>query len=209
MSYQFGLAKYRSEYSARSWVIGANGEPPDDWGDILYQYFRENYQGTQPPKYNKKGDEIFDSDNEPINEERDVYHVFFMRGDIREQSKLGSHRTELQDTYGFAIYVKSKDVSENFPHLHNILEEIKRIFIRQYPSHDMAGIHHFNNLTATGLQPPNSGANNTSAHWMIMGTLDLFYAMDNNYDATNAAGDDTQPWNSNRYHAGYNRRLGR
>jgi len=181
-SYWFGIASTFSERAASSYVQGASGENPDDWADILYQYFRKNYQGTWPPRLNPEGEEVFSADNEPIDTAtKESYHVFIFRSENNEDKKLGAGRMECQDTYGIALYVKTKKESETFRYLHNILEELRRIFIRDYLSYDLAGLRLINHFHAGPLEPPNTGANQTSGHYLIVCTIDLFYNIASNF----------------------------
>lgn len=181
-SYWFGIADTFSEYAATSRVLGANGWFPFDVADILYSYFKKNYQGTDPPWWNRmEGTHIFHELNTPLDEEKHSIHVYIYRGEIMENNTLGASRSETQETYMIAMFVKNQNIGETFHTLNNICDEVRRIFVRDYLAYDLAGIRIIDNFKSFGLQPPNSNMNGTSAHWMILAQVTLYYQVQSTF----------------------------
>jgi hypothetical protein len=198
----FAIAEQLSEFSSANYVLGANGMPPTSWANILYDYFIKNYQGTRPRKwkYNDETEktELIFSRLNTVLEAKEVYHVNVIMGPIAEDRKGGAANTKCEETYIFFIYVKDKHTSELFPEIQNIMHEIRRMFIREYVSYDIAGIATINHFRATGLAPPNTGMNPNESHWLLPCSFKIFYSCNSYFNPTEA----DLKFNAHRYPAG-------
>jgi len=198
----FGIAEASSQFSSANYVLGTNSMPPTTWANILYDYFLKNYQGTNPKKYRfdpttERTELVFSKTNQVI-DIKEAYHVNVIRGPIAEDRKPAAARTDCDETYMFLIYVKDKNISELFPQIENISNEIRRMFIREYVGYDIAGLREINHFRSTGLVPPQSGLNPNESHWLLPVSLKIYYSTNSFFNAT----PEEQSFNGNKYYAG-------
>jgi len=198
-----GVAEAVSQRASANYVLGTNSMPPSNWANILYDYFIKNYQGTNPwrTRYDdekEKTEFVFNQQNKALGSGKEAYHVHVMRGPIAEDRKHGAARTDCDEMYMFMIYVKDKNISELFPQIENISNEIRRIFIREYISYDIAGIREINHFRSTGLAPPNTGMNPNESHWLLPVSIRIFYSTNSTFNAT----PEDMTFNGARYYAG-------
>jgi hypothetical protein len=189
-----GAIAASSDHTIASYIMGSNGLPPKPWNDILYDYFLANYAAATPPRGS------FDAQNEPPNP-KDTYHVYVSRGTIRENTRLGAYVNTIVESYVFGCYVKQKTMAEFTPHLNNIVDEVRRIFIREYESHAIAGIKHFNNLVSGGIIPPETAFTPFANMWMIPVEISCEYNIKTLINPK--AYPISDPYQGYRYPAGY------
>jgi len=202
MSYVMALATALTEYSSANFILGSNGMPDRPWAAILYDYFIKNYAGTEPPKYvynddTKKNELLFSLINRPL-DEKEAYRVFVMRGAIKEDPEYGAALTKSEEEYIFMIYIKERSLGELFPEMENIANEIRRIFIREYISYDIAGIRRIDKFRSTGLIPPDSPANPEAHHWLLPCKITIYYQCNSLFNPTPTE----SSFNAMKYNAG-------
>jgi hypothetical protein len=149
-------------------VVGASGGFPRPVPSLLYSYFLKNYAGSYPER------EVFDEQNEPF-QPGSKAHVFFVREKMAASHKPGKRYIDNVDAYIAQIHVEKKRMAETFNDLFTIEEELKRIFIVNYPSYGMAGIRQIDHMEGTGYSGPESPNNPFKETWMLSVRFLVYY----------------------------------
>jgi hypothetical protein len=149
-------------------VIGASGGFPRPIPSLLYEYFLAHYSGSYPER------EVFDAQNEPY-QPGSKAHVFFIREKMACSHKPGKGYIDNVDSYIAQIHVEKKRMAETFNDLFTVAEELKRIFIVNYPSYGMAGIRQIDKMETTGYSGPESPNNPFKETWMLSIRFLVYY----------------------------------